>query len=263
MKVGRSVIARISATTISTLSVPIPVETTGHAFAAIRAGDRGELPVCAARARWSRDAWRSGRSGLGHRGGGCTRPVRPGRVRCGIAVLRSGVRRGDPRSARPSSLTLKLLRWRETRARIVPRSRERQARAERGPRSGDRPRTGHGGQTGGDPGRQGASRASPAGERDGHRQAHESASQPAPATVRSGRPPRPADRATVPDEGSATLGIVLAELAAPDASGSTEAPSPPTRRTSAPASTTSRGPASSSTTRPTTSIASVGSINPR
>ena len=28
MKVGRSVIARISATTISTLSVPIPVETT-------------------------------------------------------------------------------------------------------------------------------------------------------------------------------------------------------------------------------------------
>jgi hypothetical protein len=28
MKVGRSVIARISATTISTLSVPIPVDTT-------------------------------------------------------------------------------------------------------------------------------------------------------------------------------------------------------------------------------------------
>ena len=28
MKVGRSVIARISATTISTLSVPMPVETT-------------------------------------------------------------------------------------------------------------------------------------------------------------------------------------------------------------------------------------------
>ena len=45
MKVGRSVIARISATMISTLSVPIPVETTETRGPAIRAGDRGELAM--------------------------------------------------------------------------------------------------------------------------------------------------------------------------------------------------------------------------
>ena len=45
MKVGRSVIARISATTISTLSVPMPVETTDTRWPSIRAGGRCELPV--------------------------------------------------------------------------------------------------------------------------------------------------------------------------------------------------------------------------
>ena len=33
--------------TISTLSVPIPVDTTRHALAAVRAGDRRELAVAA------------------------------------------------------------------------------------------------------------------------------------------------------------------------------------------------------------------------
>ena len=45
MNVGRSVIARISATTISTLSVPIPVDIDRDALAPVRARDRHELPV--------------------------------------------------------------------------------------------------------------------------------------------------------------------------------------------------------------------------
>ena len=47
MNVGRSVIARISATTISTLSVPIPVETTETRCAGVRAGRGHELPMAA------------------------------------------------------------------------------------------------------------------------------------------------------------------------------------------------------------------------
>ena len=80
MNVGCLVMARISASTISTLSVPMPVETHDMRRPLYMPGDRGELAVAVLVARSSRSARRLGRCGPGRRAAGCTRQVRPGRV---------------------------------------------------------------------------------------------------------------------------------------------------------------------------------------
>ncbi len=93
-------------------------------------------PGVGARARSNRSARRSVVSGPGPRGGGCTRPVRPVRVRCGTAVHLLGPRSCglEDVSTRVSAFgktsprSRSVLRWRETRARIVRRFCERQAR---------------------------------------------------------------------------------------------------------------------------------------
>ena len=148
MKVGRSVIARISATTISTLSVPMPVETTDTR----RPRNR---PVTEANSRWrrsssmdsKREAIRAVRSGSpGRRMYSASSPGPSPMWYCrspaGIAMRRSErvSTRGSAFGKTHPSLRW-LLRWRETRPRIAPRSHERQAQwnvlpprsAERGP----------------------------------------------------------------------------------------------------------------------------------
>ena len=187
MKVGRSVIARISATTISTLSVPMPVETTDTRWPRNRpVTEANSRCRCSSSMDSKREAMRAVRSGSpGRRMYSASSPGPSPMWYCrspaGIAIRRSEgfSTRGSAFGKTASSLRW-LLRWRETRPRIVPRSHERQAEwIVLDPRSADARRrrpsgrvSGGGrerGQSTGDPGGQTPPAGGPSEERHGHR----------------------------------------------------------------------------------------------
>ena len=127
-------IARISATAISTLSVPIPVETTETRWPRyVPVTEANSRCRCSSSIESKRAAirvvrsWSPGRRMYSARSPGpspmwyCRSPS--GSRSCD----RGGFRRGYPRSARPLPRSCGVLRWRETRPRIVPPIRERQA----------------------------------------------------------------------------------------------------------------------------------------
>ena len=120
MKVGRSVIARISATTISTLSVPIPVDTTDTRWPRyVPVAEANSRCRCSSSMESKREAIREVRSGSpGRRMYSASLPVR---VRCGTAVPLSGIamRRSLGLSTRVSAFgkTSPSLTWRASLAR--------------------------------------------------------------------------------------------------------------------------------------------------
>ena len=130
MKVGRSVIARISATTISTLSVPMPVDTTETRWPAIRPRDRRELamPVLEldrveARGDTGGPVRIAGEEDvLGQFAWAETDVVLPFSGRDRNAAIPGASTRVSAFGKTAPSLRW-LLRWRETRPRIVPPSR--------------------------------------------------------------------------------------------------------------------------------------------
>ena len=128
MKVGRSVIARISATTISTLSVPIPVDTTDTRWPRY-------VPVAEANSRCRRSSSIESRA-RGDPGGAVGVAGEEdvlgqfSRSEADVVLPFSNreVRRRWSAFGKPSPSLRWLLRKRETRPRIAPRSNERQAR---------------------------------------------------------------------------------------------------------------------------------------